>query len=62
MRSIGRACHAAQEQYASSVRQLLVDAGWTEDEVNELVMDYFLEMNSTRGLVSTLYTVHARRV
>ncbi|KAF8181107.1 S-adenosyl-L-methionine-dependent methyltransferase [Pholiota molesta] len=62
MRRIGRACHAAQEQYASSIRPLLGEAGWTEDAVDELVTDYFLEMNSTRGLVCKLYTVHARRV
>lgn len=62
MRHIGKECRMAQEKYASSVTPLLIEAGLKEDEVGKLVADYISEINSVRGLVRVLHTVHARRV
>ncbi|KAF9472630.1 S-adenosyl-L-methionine-dependent methyltransferase [Pholiota conissans] len=62
MRSAGRTCRTALERYTSSIRPLLVEGGWSDEDVDDLVADYLSEINNVRGLVSVLYTVHARRV
>lgn len=61
LRELGILCLQAQEQYARSIRPLLTESGWAE-EFDNLVADYIQEINNVPGLVSILYTVHARRL
>ncbi|KJA24902.1 hypothetical protein HYPSUDRAFT_453725 [Hypholoma sublateritium FD-334 SS-4] len=63
LHDIGVACLSAQQEYARSIRQLLLDSGGgTQHAVDSLVDEYLHEINSVRGLVSILYMVHARRL
>ncbi len=61
-RDIGVASLSAQQEYARSIRQLLLESGYTDAGITNLVADYLQEINDVRGLVSVLYTVHARRL
>ncbi|KDR78240.1 hypothetical protein GALMADRAFT_138359 [Galerina marginata CBS 339.88] len=62
LQSIGTACLEANERYASSVKPLLCDSGWTDAEAESMLTDFIREIRTMNGLVSVLYTVHARRV
>ena len=62
MKDMGVACLSAQQEYARSIRQLLHESGWADGDITNLVADYLQEINDVRGLVSVLYTVHARRL
>ncbi|KAF8900133.1 hypothetical protein CPB84DRAFT_1779393 [Gymnopilus junonius] len=61
LRSIGAACLQANVRYAESVKPFLLDSGWTAANVDTMVEEYVQEIESLNGLVSVLYTVHARR-
>lgn len=62
LKMLGRAFRASLLRYANSVRPLIHEAGWTEEEVAEITGDYIHEMKTVRGMVCRLHTVHARRV
>ncbi|PPQ72036.1 hypothetical protein CVT26_006726 [Gymnopilus dilepis] len=62
MQSIGAACLRANERYAQSVRPFLVDSGWSEADVDTMLDNYIHEIRSVNGLVSVLFTAHARRL
>ncbi|KII94192.1 hypothetical protein PLICRDRAFT_99517 [Plicaturopsis crispa FD-325 SS-3] len=61
-REIGIAYRDMLVGYAEAVRPLLRQAEWPEDGVNELVEGFLRGMRETDGMVSILYTVHARRI
>lgn len=61
MKFLGRAFRASMLRYADSVKPLLREAGWTEEEVTELVEGYVHEIKTVRGMVCVLHTVHARK-
>lgn len=50
------------ELYADSMGVMMVQAGKSEAEVNELVRSYVDELYTVSGLVSHYYVVQARRV
>lgn len=62
LRRIGIDCLEAQQEYARSIRQLLLDSGWAQHAIDNLVNEYLHEINSVHGLVSILCTVYARRL
>ncbi|KAF8154294.1 S-adenosyl-L-methionine-dependent methyltransferase [Crassisporium funariophilum] len=62
MRVLGERSLEIIERYTDSVKPLLIEAGWVEAEVENLLADYLQETQTTQGLIGVLYTVHARRV
>lgn len=61
-RQIGEVNLRAQERYADSVKNLLLDGSWEENEVERLVTEYIDELRSIDGMTTVCYTVHARKV
>ena len=63
---MGRAYRASLRRYADSVKHLLYEAGWSRNNVEVLVQAFKEELTRVGGhvggLVSSVYTVHARRV
>ncbi|KAF9458132.1 S-adenosyl-L-methionine-dependent methyltransferase [Collybia nuda] len=62
LRKLGRAFRASLRRYANSVKPLLYEAGWTEEDVREITQNYIHDLETVRGMVCRLYTVHARRI
>ncbi|KIM37900.1 hypothetical protein M413DRAFT_30557 [Hebeloma cylindrosporum] len=62
LRRIGTMCREAQEQYADSIKPLLLEAGWEEADASRILADYIQEIRTVGGLVIVLHTVHARKV
>ena len=60
LRAIGREYREMVALYARSMRSVLME-GRRAAEANDLIDGYIRESWSVRGLVSVLYTVHARR-
>lgn len=48
--------------YAEAVKPLLKKSGMAVEEVEALVDEYTDELDSTEGLASIYYTVHARKL
>jgi hypothetical protein len=62
LRGIGEANLKAQERYADSIRHLLLDASWEENDVEQLVTEYVNELRNVVGMATICYTVHARKL
>lgn len=61
LQSIGAASLQANMRYAQSVKPFLLESGWSEPDADTMLEDYIQEIRTRDGLVSILYTVHARR-
>jgi SAM-dependent methyltransferase len=62
MKMLGRAFRASLLRYIDSVKPLLREAGYSEAEIDDITGAYIHELKTVRGMVSTLHTVHARRL
>ncbi|KAG6879313.1 hypothetical protein C0992_003640 [Termitomyces sp. T32_za158] len=62
MKEIGRGFRATLSRYADSVKPLLMDAGWTEEEVAAIAQAYLHDLRTVPGLVAVLHTVHAQKI
>ena len=61
-RELGRDHLEMRLRFAQSVKPLFSEAGWTSIQVEQLVTAYGHELQTVRGLVGVLYTVHAKRL
>ena len=61
MQRLGRAYRATLLRYADSMRPLLMEAGWTDGELDDIIGGYVHDLKTVRGLVSVYHTVHARK-
>lgn len=62
MKELGKGFRATLVRYADSVKPLLLEAGWTEVQVAEIVAAYLHDLRTVPGLVAVLHTVHAQRI
>ena len=62
LRWIGEINLMAQQRYADSVRPLLLDASWEENDVERLVTEYVNELGSVDGMATICYTVYASKI
>ncbi|GLB44451.1 putative methyltransferase domain containing protein [Lyophyllum shimeji] len=62
MKLLGRAFRASLLRYADSVKPLLLEAGWSEEEVLQIIGAYIHELKTVHGMVGVMHTVHARRL
>jgi len=52
----------ANRRYGDSVKPLLIEAGWGDEQMSGLLEDYKQELVDTDGLCNVLLTVHAFKV
>lgn len=60
MREMGREYREMVEMYARSMRAVLLEGVWAP-QADTLIHNFIDEIRLVRGMVSTVFTVHARR-
>lgn len=60
MREMGREYRELVEMYARSMRAVLLEGMWAP-QADTLIHNFIDEIRLVRGMVSTVFTVHARR-
>lgn len=62
MKMLGRAFRASLLRYIDSVRPLLLEAGYSEADIDRITGAYIHELKTVRGMVGAFHTVHAQRL
>ncbi|KAF8991325.1 S-adenosyl-L-methionine-dependent methyltransferase [Cyathus striatus] len=62
MQRVGHAYRAAVMRYANSATPMLLDAGWSEQQVETIIDDLRAELLTVRGLVGVYHIVYAHRL